>query len=55
MILKIVEQFKRDSDWNVTNGYKELNYLDLDKRLTDAGCIVETKRIKKIADSIKNL
>jgi|LGVE01.1.fsa_nt_gb hypothetical protein len=53
MILKIVEQFKRDSDWNIKNGYKSLSYLDLDKRLTNAGCVVETKEIKRIALEIE--
>lgn len=48
MILKIVEKFKRDNDWNIKNGYKTLNYLDLDKRLTDAGCVVETSKLKRI-------
>jgi len=51
VILKIVEKFKRDNDWNIKNGYKALNYLDLDKRLTDAGCVVETRKVIEISNS----
>jgi len=55
MILKIVDQFKRDNDWNITNGYKALDYKDLDKRLTDAGCVVETRKVIEIANTVKNI
>jgi len=51
-----VEQFKHDNALRYKSNLKPLTHLDLDKRLTAAGCIVETKKIKEmLAEVITNV
>lgn len=52
MVLKVIEKFKRDNESNVETGLKPLEPIDLDKRFTQAGYVLDTETIANIYEWI---